>query len=435
MQVFRFGHGATLAVPPPFSSHPEDRSEVDGAALPSPSVDHTQRFGKPDDLEGIWEVFRLGFGAKDTDREAWTKGLDPSRVLVIEGDRGEVAAASHIRKFDQWFGGRAVPLAGYSPVAVLPEYRGRGWGRAVTAGQFADLHDRGEVIAGLFPASVQLYRSIGFELAGSYVHRRVPAAHLAGLRPSRTVTVRRGSVDDVAAVHRCYDRLARRCDGPIARDEAWWARRLPPDLADTTLFVVDHPTESGALDGYAAYRHGPARAPYDYSVVVSEVLAGDPDALRALWRVVGSSGSQAPDVDIIGAAEDPVFLVLGAADPTAVRSEIRWMLRLVDAAGAVATRGWNPTARGRVDLAVTDDHAPWNEGRWQLQVEGGEGRLVPGGDGTVELGIGGLSSWWSGYASARTLATTGHLHTANETALATLDGLGSCSAPTLVDFY
>lgn len=435
MEVVGLGHGATLAVRRPYRTgrnHWVDPLRTDATLA---AVDGPLRFGTPDDLDGIWEVFRLGFGAKDADREAWTDGLDPSRALLVEDELGAVAAASYIRRFHQWFGGRAVPLAGYSPVAVLPEHRGRGLGRAVTAGQFGDLRDRGEVIAGLFPASVQLYRSVGFELAGSYVNRRIPAVHLAALRPTRPVPVRRGTVDDVVAVHRCYDRLARRLDGPLVRGKDWWARRLPTDLAATILYVVDHPTEDRELAGYAIYRLGAAKAPYDYSVVVSEVQGADPDTLRALWKVVGSSGSQAPDVQIIGAAEDPLFLLLGAADPTSVRSEIRWMVRLVDVAGAVAARGWNPAARGRVDLAIADEHAPWNAGTWRLEVDDGHALLTPGGPGTVEVGIGGLSSWWSGYASARTLATTGHLRTSDPTALLTLDGLGAASAPTLVDFY
>lgn len=382
------------------------------------------------------DVFAVAFGMADADRERWIADLDPARTLVAPDPHGGVAAASHIRPFAQWFGGRPVPLGGYSPVAVMPEHRGRGLGRALVVDHFADLRDRGEVIAGLFPASVGLYRAAGFELAGSYVHRRLPAAHLAALASAPDVAVRRGTTDDVAAVHRAHERMARARDGMVSRTRPWWRHRLPEDLAATMLYVVEAGwTDGRELAGYAIYRTAPARGPYDYSVVVSEVLADEPDVLRALWRVVGSSGTQAPDVSVIGPGEDPLFLLLGAADPEAVRSEIRWMVRLVDAAGAVAARGWNPAARGRVDLSVDDQHAPWNAGRWRLEVEGGSGRLTRGGDGTVEISVQGLSSWWAGYAPARTLVTTGHVRCADPQVLATLHGLGAAAAPTLTDFY
>jgi len=329
-------------------------------------------------------------------------------------------------------------LAGFSPVAVLPEHRGRGWGRAVTAGQYADLHARGEVIAGLFPASVALYRSVGFELAGSYVKRRVPAAHLAALKPRAPIvwpSVRRGHGGDVAAVRRCYERIASRTDGRLVRDDAWWEELVPAEPGDEVMFVVDAPQRPGELDGYAIYRNGKARGPYDYSVVVNEVIADGPGTLGALWRVVGSSGSQAPEVEMIGPAEDPLFLLLGAADPEAVMSEIRWMLRLVDVSAAVAARGWSPVVRGRVDLSVVDDHAPWNAGRWTLELDGGEGQMKRGGSGGIEVTIAGLSSWWAGYASARTLAATGHLRSDDAGALAAMHGMGPSDAPTLIDFY
>lgn len=393
-------------------------------------MDGRLRVGHDGDIDGLWEVFRLGFGAPEAEREQWVRGLVPERALIIDGDRGEVAAAAHIRPFRQWFGGRAVPLAGYSPVAVLPEYRGRGWAKAVTAGHYADLRERGEVIAGLYPASVAMYRSVGFELAGSYVRRRVPAAHLAALAPG--AAVRRGTPADLPAVAACYAAHAARHDGPLDRDEGWWRRRLPADLADVVLYVVDG---ADGLDGYAAYRHVPARGPYDYAVQVSEVIADDAEVARGLWRVVGSSGSQAPDVELIGPAEDPVFLLLGAADPVAVRTEIRWMLRLVDAAGAVAARGWPLGRVGRVDLEIRDEHAPWNAGRWVLEIADGEGRLTRGGVGTVGCTIAALSSWWAGYASARRLAEAGGIDTSDPRALALLDGLGASAPPVLTDFY
>ncbi|MEO9166518.1 MAG: sterol carrier protein domain-containing protein, partial [Aquihabitans sp.] len=200
-------------------------------------------------------------------------------------------------------------------------------------------------------------------------------------------------------------------------------------------FVVDAHDRPGEVDGYAVYRMTPGSPVADYAVTVSEVVADTADQHRALWRVVGSSGSQAPDVNVAGPAEDPLFLILGGAEPTSVQREIRWMLRLVDVAGAVAARGWNPAASGCVHLQVEDQYASWNDGRWVLEVAGGEGRLTPGGDGTVGVGIGGLSSWWSGYASARTLLRTGHLESTDQVALSVLDGLGAASPPSLVDVY
>lgn len=393
------------------------------------------RTGTQADVEGLWEVFRTAFDAPESRRDEWLDGLDPSRCLVVDGPRGEVAAASHIRPFTQWFGGQPVQMGGFSPVAVLPEFRGRGLGRAVTAGQYADLRDRGEVISALFPAALSLYRAVGFEVAGSYVHRRFPAAQLSTIRPTRPIDVRRGTVDDLHAVHRCHAAAAPGRDGTVTRSRAWWKGRLPEDLAQTMLYVVDDPAAAGELVGYAIYRHGKAPAPYDYSVVVGEVLSDDADVVKALWRVVASSGAQAPDIDVIGPAEDDLFLLADHASPVAVRSEIRWMLRLVDAAGAVAARGWPSSARGAVHLDIADEHAPWNGGRWVLDVSEGAASLTPGGQGTVEATVGGLSAWWAGYASATRLSRTGHLRSADPAALALMDQLLPASPPVLPDFF
>lgn len=358
----------------------------------------------------------------------------PERCVVADGPRGTIAAASHVRSFGQWFGGRAVGLGGYSPVAVAPEFRGQGLAQAIIVGHYEDLMERGEVVAGLFPAAVGLYRKVGFELAGSYVRRQVPATLFAALPSTPEATVRRGGPGDRAAVVRCYERLAGRTDGALVRDEPLWQSRVPADASGIEIFVIDARDE-GEIDGYAIYRMTPGRPPADYAVTLSEVVADTADQQRALWRVVGSSGSQAPDVHVTGPAEDPLFLVLGGADATSVQTEIRWMLRLIDVAGAVAARGWNPTVSGQVHLQIADRHARWNDGRWVLEVDGGAARLVPGGAGTVAVGIGGLSAWWAGYASARRLEQTGHFASTDHRAIAVLDGLGAAAPPALVDFY
>lgn len=392
------------------------------------------RFAAAGDLRSVWEVFTRSFDFPDRKYDEWMEGSDPTRVLaVFDADRA--VAASKVVPFGQWYGGRRVPVAGYSPVAVTPEYRGRGLGRAVTSGQFADLRDRGDVVAGLFPSSVALYRSVGFELAGTFVDRRIPAAHLAAMPGGRSVVVRLGRPDDVAAVHACYDRIAPSRHGHLDRPPEFWPRKLPLDLAGVHLYVVDRPGPPGELAGYVVYRHSRGRPPYDFSIRVLEALADDADVSAALWRVVGSSGAQAPDVDVAGPIDDPLLLQLPSADPTAVRSETRWMVRLIDAAGAVAARGYRRSTSVRVELEIDDQHAPWNAGRWVLEVVGAAAELRRGGAGTVRVGIGGLSSLWAGYASAGTLAATGSLYAPDRSALDSLDDVFAGPAPALLDYY
>ncbi|MEO6988439.1 MAG: GNAT family N-acetyltransferase, partial [Aquihabitans sp.] len=197
---------------------------------------HDLRFADPDDLGGIWEVFRTAFGLHRRDRDRWMAAVVPERCVVADGPRGTIAAASHVRSFGQWFGGRPVGLGGYSPVAVAPEFRGRGLAQAIIVGHYDDMRQRGEVIAGLFPAAVALYRKVGFEVAGSYVRRKVPAALFADLALASNVIVRRGQVADRGAIIGCWERLAGRTHGSLVRDEHLWRGRLPDDFDGVEVF-------------------------------------------------------------------------------------------------------------------------------------------------------------------------------------------------------
>jgi len=399
------------------------------------SVPLVTRFANDADLTSVWDVFVRSFDFPQSRFDEWLGDSDPARVLaVFDGERA--VAASRMITFGQWYGGRRVPMAGFSPVAVAPEHRSRGLGRIVTAGQYDDLRQRGEVAAGLFPAAVALYRSVGFELAGGYVERRIPSAHLAAIRGGRDVVVRPGTAADVAGVRACYDRIAATRSGYLDRPEELWRRKVPGDLAGLHLYVVDAARgPAPTLTGYAAYRHVKARPPYDYSVRLVELMADDPDVTAALWRVVGSSGTQAPHVFTIGPPDDPMFLQLPMADPEAVRSEIRWMVRLIDAPAAIAARGYRRSTMTRVDLEIIDEDAPWNAGRWVLEASDGSATLRRGGAGTVQAPVGGLSSLWSGYVSARTLAGAGLLHSADPAALDALDDVFASPPPMLLDFY
>jgi predicted acetyltransferase len=74
-----------------------------------------------------------------------------------------------------------------------------------------------------------------------------------------------------------------------------------------------------------------------------------------------------------------------------------WMIRLVDAAAAVAARGWPPGLRAQIDLRLHDRECPWNDGPARLVLDAGQARLEPGGSGATGLTSRGLSLLYAGW--------------------------------------
>ena len=366
--------------------------------------------------------------------DEWLPKLHRDRSLAVFV--GDLAVAwSQVRPFGQFFGGRSVPMGGFSPVVVAPEHRGHGYGSIVTAAQFPLLRERGEVISGLYPAQTQLYRGTGFEVAGTLTYQTVPNRSLQKLRPAGHVTVRRAGAADLAAIKACYRRFATGQDGWLDRPEVWWDRIFDAEkLHEQHLYVVDGgDSGDGGLVGYVRYTHKEAK-PHGYTIVVEELCADDPDVIVALWRLVGSSSTQAELAQVQGAPEHPLLLQLPDQDLKQI-DEIRWMLRVVDAPGAIAARGYHPAVRATVDLGVVDRHCDWNAGRWRLTVEDGEGVLEKGGDGDVALTVNALSCLYSGYGSPDVLRRAGAIGAGSPRALADLAAVFSRPTPSIADFY
>src|SRR4051794_5481702 len=254
---------------------------------------------REDELVGAWRMLVRSFNFAAADEEKWVTNIGPlerCRVAVAgSGDERDVAAFSRVRPFGQFFGGRSVPMAGYSPVGVGPEYRGRGLASVITADHYPALRERGEVIAGLYPATTKLYRGVGFELGAVWSDRRFPIRSLERLAPSGGVQVRRARRDDIPAIQACYAAHAPGHPGWLDRPEVWWNRILVETWDERHVYVVDGDT--GGIAGYVIYRQtaDPERV-FVYQINVSEFVADDVDVALALWRLVGSSSSMVDTV-------------------------------------------------------------------------------------------------------------------------------------------
>ena len=180
----------------------------------------------------MWALLCRSFGWAVADYDRFAQGPPADRVRAAWVD-GEPVACARIRDFGQFFGGRSVPMGGYSPVAVAPEFRGRGFGSTVCAVHYPLLRERGLVLSGLYPATNALYRRIGFELAGTWGKLELPTRELQRLPLGRGTPTRRASESDRSAIEACYARVGAELAGlPRSQRELVGTRPRRPRPTD-----------------------------------------------------------------------------------------------------------------------------------------------------------------------------------------------------------
>ncbi|MBO0821781.1 MAG: GNAT family N-acetyltransferase, partial [Nocardiopsaceae bacterium] len=328
--------------------------------------------GPDDDLEAQADLGEQAFGGKPAaERERWMRAaaaqVSRGAFLGAFADGRPVGAAKY-HDMRQWWHGRAVPLAGVADVKVAPEYGGRGIGTRLMTRLLDRIADRGYPVAALYPATMPIYRSLGWELAGACYQATVPSRELRSLLapdpalagasgdpraapapPPDAAGLRRATPDDAAEVAAVLDRVhqAGRHNGPLTRDDLTIRDWLSRDGQYVYL----------AADGILGYQWDG-----DHELFVERVAAASPAAGRALWALLASQSSMVRTVRARLAPDDPLWWLTRERDVRAV-SRSMWMLRIVDAPAAIAARGFPPSVSLSVRLNITDPARPSNDGR------------------------------------------------------------------------
>ena len=138
-----------------------------------------------DDMDAQLDLGQRAFGVSSAGQRAgWSylAGLRAGQGLFLGAFAGGVpAGAAMIHDMRQWWLGRAVPCAGIGSVKVAPEYRGGGIGRRLMTALLNAVAERGYPLSALYPATMPIYRSLGWELAGGRYVATVPARSLRTL--------------------------------------------------------------------------------------------------------------------------------------------------------------------------------------------------------------------------------------------------------------
>ncbi|MGH0028373.1 MAG: GNAT family N-acetyltransferase [Myxococcota bacterium] len=386
------------------------------------------------DLDRAFDLDADAFHVDEGRRESWKRFTDPARFVgAFEGER--LLAMTGALGFGQFFGGRAVPMGGLSSVAVVPDARGRGIAKPVIRACVDAMRERGEVISTLFPATTGFYRSLGWEVAGSYAIRKVLPRLLRDLPRPDAGALRPGESGDRDGMHACYASLAAGVNGCLDRPDDWW-ERLEARREDRDVYV--HTGVDGTIDGYLVYRQLDGEFGQfggDFSIAVDEWVATGRDASLALWRLLAGWATQVDQIVFHGPVEDPLLLLLPEQVFEAM-AEIRWMTRVIDAAGAVAARGFPAGLDVEVPLRLVDPECDANDGAFVLTVQKGRARLARGaGDAGPQIAATGFASLYTGWATTADLARAGVLYGGSDAERAALDAAFAGPTPWLLDEF
>ena len=278
-----------------------------------------------------------------------------SDLLVAELD-GQVTGHAFLYRMATWIAGRQVPVGGVASVGVAPEARGLGVARALMGHIEEELRARGTPLCLLYPFRHRFYRRLGFGTVGEVQRLRVPPSSLPsaprGLRAEPAHTP-----DDLAAIRRCYQRIATRSNGMLMRSDAVWRAALTQDGRHVSLVRDD----DGEVRGYVVFSYLTAGDGLPQEIDVFELLAEDDRTRLALYGLLRAQRDQVPCVRLVLDSRDPLLSVLEEPRgpyPQSIRSLIAVvgevgagaMMQLVDPTAALRTRGWR--ADGRLSIRI-----------------------------------------------------------------------------------
>ena len=121
------------------------------------------RYGEKDELEKAKEIWQECFTDSKEEVDFYFSTLYKRENYLVLEENQEVKASLHENKYNLVIGGEIVPSFYIVGVAVLPQFRGRGYMKELISHSLNSAKDKGFEFVYLAPINSALYRKLGFE--------------------------------------------------------------------------------------------------------------------------------------------------------------------------------------------------------------------------------------------------------------------------------
>ncbi len=267
--------------------------------------------------------------------------------------------------------GKSLAYAGITAVGTSPEYRRRGLLRKIMTRAFADQHERGQSVAGLWASQAAIYQRYGFAALGAMRSYRVDTVDLHFHDGNNgTLQVHRlTAAEAIDTAKDVYRQFVEPRFGYLHRAQVMWRDTVMAETeASGPIWAAVAHDDNGAPRGYVLYTLRADKVDHaarSQEITIRDLAWLDANAYRSLWAYLAQHDLVGRIVWDNAPIDDP--LAEFVAEPRMLHQrdgEGSWF-RVIDLAAAVAQRGY-PTA-GEVTIALAPDTlTPWNDGIWRI---------------------------------------------------------------------
>lgn len=373
------------------------------------------------DAQRLKLILQQCFNSSPEDSEVYFQriGLENFRCIRYAG---QIVGGLAILQMGQWYGLKCVPMAGIAAVGIAPEYRGMGAAVELLRQSVKEIYTQGVPISVLYGATQRPYRKVGYEQAGTSYGWEMPINSIdlsERTLPMQSVI----AVDD--EFHALYHQQAKIINGFLARTDVIWDEIIAPPVY---IYLIG---AANQREGYIIFRQ---RQVDNTNIIdIRDYVLLTPAAIRRFWTFIADHRSQVEKVRWSDTVVDSLSLILPEQTAKIYRSG-RWMLRIVDVCKALERRGYPQQLEAELHLDIRDDLVLENNGKFILIVLNGQGKVIQGGRGELQMHINCLSPLYTGLFSPEQLQLVGALQ-ATESVLCLASQVFAGAAAWMPDFF